>query len=197
MKSMRTLDAIVHAISLASATSRSYELRAADGALPPFDAGAHLDVHLGPSLDRQHSLCNSPRKSGRYLICVRREHATAQRHVQVAGGIGITPLLSMAEAPHGLRRRNRDRIHRRIPNSPYGSRFEAVGATGSPQTTRSSPSAALAPAPVPPNSCSASDLGLRPTRDRPGVMSTPSHIHVLHVRCEPVPTRPGERKSAP
>ncbi|MFF7986055.1 PDR/VanB family oxidoreductase [Streptomyces sp. NPDC007901] len=125
---MQTLDVIVHAISLASATSRSYELRAVDGALPPFDAGAHIDVHLGPSLVRQYSLCNSPQESGRYLICVRREDAgrggsrtlhrditvgrrlrispprnhfplvTAQRHVLVAGGIGITPLLSMAEA---------------------------------------------------------------------------------------------------
>ncbi|MGW1558454.1 PDR/VanB family oxidoreductase [Streptomyces sp. NPDC002144] len=126
---MQTLDVIVHTISLASVTSRTYELRAADGGtLPPFEAGAHIDVHLGPSLVRQYSLCNSPQEKGRYLICVRRDDGgrggsrtlhrdltvgrrlrispprnhfplvAAGHHVLVAGGIGITPLLSMAEA---------------------------------------------------------------------------------------------------
>ncbi|MFE2424792.1 hypothetical protein [Streptomyces hokutonensis] len=73
---MQTLDVIVHSISLTSATSRSYELRAAaGGTLPSFEAGAHIDVHLGPSLVRPYSLCNSPQDKGRYLIRVRRDDA--------------------------------------------------------------------------------------------------------------------------
>lgn len=73
---MQTLDVIVHSIPLTSATSRSYELRAVAGdTLPSFEAGAHIDVHLGPSLIRPYSLCNSPQDNGRYLICVRRDDA--------------------------------------------------------------------------------------------------------------------------
>jgi vanillate O-demethylase ferredoxin subunit len=37
----------------------SFELVAVDGgALPPFTAGAHIDVHLDSGLVRQYSLCN-------------------------------------------------------------------------------------------------------------------------------------------
>ncbi|MFF4803345.1 flavin reductase family protein [Streptomyces sp. NPDC001351] len=127
---MQTLDVIVPTISLASGTSRSHELRAADGgALPSFEAGAPIDVHVGSSPVRQHALCNSPRDKGRYLTCVRRDDAgrggsrtlhrdltvgrrlrispprnhlplvASGHHVLAAGGIGSTPLLSMAEAP--------------------------------------------------------------------------------------------------
>jgi vanillate O-demethylase ferredoxin subunit len=43
------------------------------GPLPPFTAGAHIDVHLDSHLIRQYSLCNSPRERHRYLIAVQRE----------------------------------------------------------------------------------------------------------------------------
>lgn len=106
----------------------SIELAAADGsALPPFSAGAHVDVHLAPGLVRQYSLCNDPQESHRYLIAVLRDPNSrggsaavhdvlqpgqviqiseprnhfplvpAQRYLLLAGGIGITPILCMAE----------------------------------------------------------------------------------------------------
>ncbi|WP_051378468.1 PDR/VanB family oxidoreductase [Derxia gummosa] len=108
---------------------RSYELVAPDGAaLPGFEAGAHIDVHLPGGLVRQYSLCNPPGETHRYLIGVLRDPASrggsralhdevsegmtltvgaprnlfplvpqAQRSLLVAGGIGITPMLAMAE----------------------------------------------------------------------------------------------------
>jgi len=106
----------------------SFELVADDGgALPPFGAGAHIDVHLDGGLVRQYSLCNDPRERHRYLIAVLREPASrggsaamhalregqeieiseprnhfalardARSHLLLAGGIGITPILAMAE----------------------------------------------------------------------------------------------------
>jgi vanillate O-demethylase ferredoxin subunit len=106
----------------------SFDLVAADGsALPAFDAGAHIDVHLGDGLVRQYSLCNNPSERHRYRLAVLLERASrggsvamhaltegqpltistprnhfrlasgARRHLLLAGGIGITPILSMAE----------------------------------------------------------------------------------------------------
>ena len=105
-----------------------FELVAADGgALPPFTAGAHIDVHLDGGLVRQYSLCNDSRETQRYQIAVLREPASrggsiamhalregqelqvseprnhfalahgAERHLLLAGGIGITPIICMAE----------------------------------------------------------------------------------------------------
>ncbi len=106
----------------------SFELAAVDGSpLPPFEPGAHIDVHLPNGLIRQYSLCPGSEQEGRYLIAVLLEPASrggsaamhrlqvgdrlhigaprnhfplqadAQRSLLLAGGIGITPLLAMAE----------------------------------------------------------------------------------------------------
>jgi vanillate O-demethylase ferredoxin subunit len=95
--------------------------------LPSFSAGSHVDVHLDGGLTRQYSLCNDPRETHRYLIAVLREPSSrggstamhglregqelhisepknhfalaeaTPHHLLMAGGIGITPILSMAE----------------------------------------------------------------------------------------------------
>lgn len=98
------------------------------GALPPFAAGAHIDVEVKPGLVRQYSLCNDPAESHRYLIGVLRDPKSrggsvgmhtgvdegalinisapknhfalaheAGRSLLLAGGIGVTPILCMAE----------------------------------------------------------------------------------------------------
>jgi ferredoxin-NADP reductase len=45
------------------------------GELPPFTAGAHIDVQLSSGLRRHYSLCNDPRERHRYVIAVLREEA--------------------------------------------------------------------------------------------------------------------------
>jgi len=39
-------------------------------ALPRFEAGAHVEVQVGPGLIRQYSLCNDPAETGRYRLAV-------------------------------------------------------------------------------------------------------------------------------
>jgi len=95
--------------------------------LSPFSAGSHIDVHLPNGIVRQYSLCNPPQERHRYLIAVLRDPNSrggsvcmhqqvqvgdmlrisepknhfalvpARRALLFAGGIGVTPLLSMAE----------------------------------------------------------------------------------------------------
>ena len=106
---------------------RSYRLVHPEGAaLPSFEAGAHIDVHLPGGLTRQYSLTNGPADRDHYTIAIKREvrsrggsagmhalevgslvavglprhnfplAADASHSVLLAGGIGITPLISIA-----------------------------------------------------------------------------------------------------
>ncbi|MEU9283430.1 PDR/VanB family oxidoreductase [Streptomyces sp. NPDC048275] len=96
--------------------------------LPGWEPGAHVDVVLGPELERQYSLCGDPADRQAWRIAVLREPdgrggssyvhekldhgytvrvrgprnhfalAPAPRYRFVAGGIGITPILPMLAA---------------------------------------------------------------------------------------------------
>jgi ferredoxin-NADP reductase len=105
------------------------DLRAPDGTdLPPWSAGAHVDLRLPGGITRQYSLCGNPADRAVWRIAVLREpesrggsaHVhdalvegvdvevrgprnhfpleTAPRYVFIAGGIGITPMLPMIDA---------------------------------------------------------------------------------------------------
>ena len=55
----------------------SVELRPAEGGeFPPFDAGAHIDLHLANGLIRNYSLVNPAGERGRYVIGVLRDRAS-------------------------------------------------------------------------------------------------------------------------
>ena len=102
-------------------------VRADGGALPGFSAGSHVDVQVPGGLTRQYSLCNDMTEQHRYRIAVLRDPASrggsvamhdavregdvihisepknhfplhhAARSLLFAGGIGVTPLLCMAQ----------------------------------------------------------------------------------------------------
>ena len=101
--------------------------RADGAPLPQFSAGSHLDVQVPGGLTRQYSLCNDATENHRYRIAVLRDPASrggsvamhdavnegdlilvsppknhfplqhSQRTLLFAGGIGVTPLLCMAQ----------------------------------------------------------------------------------------------------
>ncbi len=55
----------------------SLELARADGnLLPPFEPGAHIDLHLPDGLIRQYSLCNPCNDQTRYRLCILKEPAS-------------------------------------------------------------------------------------------------------------------------
>ncbi|OTG86151.1 oxidoreductase [Acinetobacter sp. ANC 4558] len=101
-----------------------------DQILPVFDAGAHIDLHLPNGMVRQYSLCQNPTENSFYRLGILRDEnsrggsecvyeqlhqgvelkisapqnlfplAEAHHSILIGGGIGITPLITMAYQLH-------------------------------------------------------------------------------------------------
>lgn len=130
------VDVTVERVERESDTVKTVVLAAADGKrLPPYSAGAHVELALPGGLSRCYSLCNAPgepayrigvgldprsRGGSRYIHDAVRPgdrlrlrapannfplDKEAASHVLIGGGIGITPLLAMAAQ---LQRQNAD-----------------------------------------------------------------------------------------
>ena len=134
MSPERTLTVRVDRISRETPEILAFELAHPWGrALPGYEPGAHIDVHMPGGFSRQYSLArwssDAPSNAASYVIGVKREAASrggsasmhervregdllaisaprntfplraeAGRHLLLAGGIGMTPLLAMAQA---------------------------------------------------------------------------------------------------
>lgn len=64
----------VTAIKELTPSIKMFELtNAEEGDLPPFQAGAHIDIHTGAGVLRSYSLANDPKETHRYVTAVLRE----------------------------------------------------------------------------------------------------------------------------
>jgi|SRR5581483_11792460 len=130
---MKGIPVRVSEIRQETEVTRRIELRPTGADLPPFAAGAHIDVQLPIGVTRSYSLLNSQEERDRYALGVYLEPNSrggsryfhenisvgdellissprnlfpldegAARSVLIGGGIGVTPLLSMANRLAGL-----------------------------------------------------------------------------------------------
>jgi vanillate O-demethylase ferredoxin subunit len=151
------IDAVIADAAMEAPGIRSLHLASASGAtLPPCEPGAHVDVEVSPGLVRQYSVYEA--RGDRYAIAVQLELGSrggsaamhemplgqrlrvgaprnlfpidpaASHHVLVAGGIGITPLLAMAEELHAKGRPFR--LHYCVRGVEQAAFLERIRRTG-------------------------------------------------------------------
>ena len=153
---------------------RSFELIGENGKkLPPYSAGAHVQVMLGNDLIRQYSLINDSNEDDIYRIAVLKDASSrggsewihenwkeghqleisepinqfeldnnATRHILIAGGIGITPILCMTKTLHrdnvpfemyySTRSKETTAFHAEITDAPYNDQVTIIHDEGDP-----------------------------------------------------------------
>src|SRR5438552_3635853 len=139
----------IRSITYLAEDINGYELVDPNGHdLPRFSAGAHIGVRLGEDAWRDYSLWNDPAERRRYCIAVLREGEAsrrlhdeirvgdivetslprnnfalaegAERHLLLAGGIGITPIMAMVAE---LKRRRADFVLHYCTRAPAKTAF--------------------------------------------------------------------------
>jgi vanillate monooxygenase ferredoxin subunit len=155
--------------------------------LPAFSAGSHIDVHVPGGLTRQYSLCNDSGEQHRYRIAVLRDPASrggsiamhesvhegdvihisepknhfplhhGSRSLLFAGGIGVTPLLCMAQRlatigadftlHYCTRSPERTAFFQEITASPFADRVQIHFDSGAPEQKLDLPSMIAQPGP--------------------------------------------------
>ncbi|MEI9922485.1 MAG: hypothetical protein WDN50_01890 [Bradyrhizobium sp.] len=74
MTSRRLINVRVQGIRYEAEDIFTFELRPAeDTALPPFTAGAHIEILMQDGLERSYSLVNSQHETHRYVVAVARD----------------------------------------------------------------------------------------------------------------------------
>jgi vanillate O-demethylase ferredoxin subunit len=77
MAAPNIIEVLVKSVSYKADGIHAWELRAVDGSpLPPFTAGAHIDLHLANGMVRSYSLCNSQEERHRYVVAINRDAAS-------------------------------------------------------------------------------------------------------------------------
>lgn len=90
----------VDAVSMVAETIRKVELISADGSpLPPFTAGAHINLKLPGELSRSYSLTNGPETRDRYIIGVNRDAASRGGSAYIVEQLKVGDVLPV-DPPH-------------------------------------------------------------------------------------------------
>jgi vanillate monooxygenase ferredoxin subunit len=86
-KTDQTFQARIAARAMEAEDILSFELHPLEGqTLPPFEAGAHVDIHVTPGLVRQYSISNDPRETHRYRLAVLAEPNSRGGSAGIHGG---------------------------------------------------------------------------------------------------------------
>lgn len=95
-RSESTITVRIHVITYAAEGIHTFELRPIDAPeLPPFTAGAHLEVNLPNGLARQYSLVNSQDERHRYVIGVNRDRASRGGSIYMHDELKVGSLLQI------------------------------------------------------------------------------------------------------
>jgi len=107
------LKALVHTMRWEAEGILSVELRPASATVsfPPFDAGAHIDLHLPNGLIRSYSLCNPSSDRDRYVVGVLHDKKSRGGSRCVHQQLRVGQVIDIA-AP-----RNNFALHENAPNS--------------------------------------------------------------------------------